>query len=228
MTTTTAATTGTSYLDSLRTTTKTASAGTRGSQSIDQAGFLKLLTAQMSNQDPTQPMDSNTMVQQLSQMTQTSGITEMNASLKALLAEYSGNRVGDAASWIGKSALTASTTAQALPNGGFAGQVTLPADAGTLGISLQDQTGATVWSETLTDQKAGTVEFGFDGKKADGTAVTGPLRVAVSATGKDGTVTPSVATWATVTGVSSPAGGSTAKIATSNGAVAPADVLSLS
>ncbi|WP_419827978.1 flagellar hook assembly protein FlgD [Sphingomonas sp.] len=226
MTTTTATSTN-SYLDSLKT-SSTATKKTTGSQSIDQAGFLKLLTTQMTSQDPTSPMDSNTMTQQLSQMTQTSGITEMNSSLKSLLSEITGNRVGDAASWIGKAALTTSSSAQPLADGSYQGEVTLPSDASAVSVELQDATGASVYSQSLTAQKAGTLDFSFDGKKPDGTSVTGPLKVVVSASGAAGAITPSVATWATVTGVQSPAGGASAQITTANGTVAPADVLSLS
>ena len=217
-----------SYLDSLRTSTTSATAKAAGSSSIDQAGFLKLLTAQMSNQDPTAPMDSSTMVQQLSQMSQTSGITEMNASLKSLVSEITGNRIGDAASWIGKAALVDSNVAQPLSNGGFAGQITLPSAATTVSLNLVDATGNTVHSETLSDQKAGAIDFAWDGKAADGTTASGPLKVVVSAAGSNGAITPAVSTWSTVTGVNSPAGGSSAQLVTTLGTIAPSDVLSLS
>jgi len=177
-------TTSSSYLDSLRTNSTTAAAAsTAGSDSIDQAGFLKLLTAQMTNQDPTAPMDSNTMVQQLSEMSTVSGITEMNTSMKSLVSELTSNRIGDAASWIGKAALLSSSTAQPLTNGGYAGEITLPSDATSMNVSLVDSTGKSVYTQTLGSQKAGTVDFAWDGTQTDGTTATGPLSVVVSATG---------------------------------------------
>ena len=227
-TTTAAGATSNSYLDSLRTTSSTAATTATGSSTIDQSGFLQLLTAQMTNQDPTSPMDTSTMVQQLSEMASTSGITEMNSSLKSLVSDIEGNRIGDAASWIGKAALVSSTTAQPLENGGYAGEITLPSAATSVNVSLQDATGATVYTQTLSNQAAGAVDFSWNGTKADGTTATGPLSVTVSATGSTGTITPTVATWATVTGVQSPAGGSAATLSTTLGTVAPSDVLSLS
>lgn len=218
-----------SYLDSLRTqSSANTAATTTGSGTIDQAGFLKLLTAQMTNQDPTAPMDTNTMVQQLSEMSSVSGITEMNASMKSLVSELTGNRIGDAASWIGKSALVSSTTAMPLPSGGYAGEITLPSDATTMNVNLVDSGGKSVYSQTLSGQKAGAVDFAWDGTQADGTKATGPLSVVVSATGASGAITPSVATWSTITGVQSPAGGSSASLSTTLGTVAPTDILSLS
>lgn len=221
----------TSSIDSLRSTTATSTgttAATTGSQSIDQAGFLKLLTAQMTMQDPTAPMDTNTMMQQMSTMSEVQGITEMNTSMSSILSEVQGNRIGDAASWIGKAALVSSTTAQPLSNGGYAGEITLPTNATSMNVSLIDSSGASVYSQTLTNQSAGAVDFAWDGTKSDGTTATGPLSVVVSATGSNGTVTPTVATWSTVTGVNSPAGGSSAQLTTTLGTVAPTDVLSLS
>lgn len=198
------------------------------SQTIDQSGFLKLLTTQMTQQDPTAPMDTSTMVQQLAQMSTVSGITEMNQSLKDLTTQLTGNRIGDAASWVGKKVLVSSSTATPLADGSYGGEVALPSDATSMSVSLVDSTGKTVYSETLNGQKAGLVDFSWNGKLPDGTQSTGPLKVVVSATGASGTITPDTATWATVTGVQSPAGGSDAAISTALGTVAPTDILSLS
>jgi flagellar basal-body rod modification protein FlgD len=220
-----------SYIDSLRAPGAASSSTpptTTGSTTIDQAGFLKLLTAQMTNQDPTAPMDSNTMVQQLSEMSTVSGITEMNQSMKDLVSEMTGNRIGDAASWIGKAALISSTTAQPLSNGGYAGEIALPSDATSMNVSLVDASGKTVYSQTLNGQKAGMIDFAWDGKLPDGTQSSGPLSVVVSATGASGAISPQVATWSTITGVNSPAGGSSAQLTTSLGTIDPTDVLSLS
>jgi len=228
---TTSTDTSNSYLNSLYGTSSSSSSSNTaatGSDTIDQAGFLKLLTAQMTMQDPTAPMDSNTMVQQMSQMSEVQGITEMNTSLQSLASEMEGNRIGDAASWIGKAALVSSSTAQPLSNGGYAGTITLPSAASSMNVSLVDGTGKTVYTQTLTNQAAGTVDFAWDGKLADGTQASGPLSVAVSASGTAGAINPTVATWATITGVNSPAGGSSAQLTTTLGTVAPTDVLSLS
>jgi flagellar basal-body rod modification protein FlgD len=161
-------------------------------------------------------------------MSTVSGITEMNTSLNSILSEVSGNRIGDAASWIGKAALVSSSTAQPLSNGGYAGTITLPSTATSMNVNLVDSTGKSVYSQTLTNQAAGTVDFAWDGTAADGTQATGPLSVVVSASGTAGTISPTVATWATVTGVNSPAGGSSAELTTTLGTIAPTDVLSLS
>jgi len=201
---------------------------TAAATTIDQAGFLKLLTTQMTQQDPTAPMDTSTMVEQLTQMTTVSGITEMNQSLKDLTTELTGNRIGDAASWIGKSALVSSSVALPLADGSYKAEIALPSNAISMNVSLVDATGKPVYTQTMSNQSAGMVDFNWNGKLSDGTTASGPLKVVVSAVGTSGVIAPEVATWTTITGVQSPAGGSAAMLSTALGAVNPTDVLSLS
>lgn len=54
-------------------------------QSVNQADFLKLMTAQVAAQDPFDPMDQTAMLGQLAQFSQVAGTAEMNVSLGQLL-----------------------------------------------------------------------------------------------------------------------------------------------
>ncbi|MFP5435608.1 MAG: flagellar hook assembly protein FlgD, partial [Alphaproteobacteria bacterium] len=82
-----------------------------GKSEMGQADFLRLLTAQMQTQDPFEPVNNAEMVSQMATITNSSGIAEMNATLKNLAADLGGTRLGDAASWIGKSMLVQSNIA---------------------------------------------------------------------------------------------------------------------
>jgi len=46
--------------------------------------FLQLLTTQLKNQDPTQPVDNSQMIAQLAQFSTLSNSTEMTATLKTI------------------------------------------------------------------------------------------------------------------------------------------------
>ncbi len=48
---------------------------------LDQSDFLQLMTAQLKNQDPTQPVDNSQYVSQMAQFSQVSGVTATNAKL---------------------------------------------------------------------------------------------------------------------------------------------------
>ena len=206
----------------------TSSATAKPNSQLDQTAFLKLMTTQLQTQDPFNPVDNTQMVAQMAQFSSVAGIAEMNASLKTLTDNLTGNRVSDAASWIGRSALVASDVATPLADGSYAGEVTLPNNADNVQINLVDANGALVHSETLGAQAAGTLAFQWDGKDAAGAVTaTGPLKVVVSATGTDGTITTSTNTWASINAVQSPAGGSSAQLVTALGLISPTDALRL-
>ncbi len=52
---------------------------------LDQGDFLRLLTAQLQNQDPTKPVDNFQYVQQMAMFAQVSGSTETNVKLSAVI-----------------------------------------------------------------------------------------------------------------------------------------------
>jgi flagellar basal-body rod modification protein FlgD len=51
---------------------------------LDQTAFLRLMTTQLKEQDPFNPMDNTQMVAQMAQFSSVAGISEMNGSLKAI------------------------------------------------------------------------------------------------------------------------------------------------
>ena len=63
------------------------SASTTSTSAVDeqQNRFLKLLTTQLKNQDPLNPMDNAQMTSQLAQMSTVSGIEKLNTTLNSLV-----------------------------------------------------------------------------------------------------------------------------------------------
>lgn len=59
----------------------------KGMGAMDATDFMKLLTTQLTNQDPTAPMDNSQMLAQMAQFTSLSNSTEMNSTLKAIAAK---------------------------------------------------------------------------------------------------------------------------------------------
>jgi len=221
--------TGNSYIDTLGAPSSSDKGATpKPNGALDQTAFLKLLTTQMQTQDPFNPVDNTQMVAQMAQFSSTTGIAEMNASLKNIAAGIAASRVGDAASWIGKSALVDSKTATALADGAYAGKVTIAEDATRVDINLVDSTGKVVYTGSAANVAAGDVPFYWDGKDADGKAVPGPLTISVSAKNTSAEqVATTTASWTTVSGVQSPASGAT-KLVTPLGNIDPTDAIQLS
>ena len=56
----------------------------KGMGAMDGTDFLKLLTAQLQHQDPTEPVDNSEMLAQMAQFTALSNSTEQTSTLKAI------------------------------------------------------------------------------------------------------------------------------------------------
>lgn len=194
-----------------------------GKSEMGQADFLRLLTAQMQTQDPFQPMDNTQMVAQMATITNSSGIAEMNATLKGLASQMSGSRLGDAASWIGKSMLVRSNIIAPDGNGQYTGQVSFADATSGASVDLLDGSGNVVKTIALGDRPAGDTNFYWDGKDESGNSIaTDALRIRVN-----GASPTRVASWATIAAVQSPADGSASKLITALGTYSPNDALSL-
>jgi flagellar basal-body rod modification protein FlgD len=202
---------------------------TKPAGAMDQTDFLKLMTTQLTTQDPFNPVDNTQMVAQMAQFSQVAGIAEMNKSLATIAAAMQPGRLTDAASWIGRSMLVQSDIATPLRDGAYAGEIDLPQGATDVSLALVDRNGAVVHSEQFGARGAGTLSFAWDGKGADGvTKATGPLRMVVTANGADGPLAPATATWTGIAGIQSPANGGATKLVTGLGLLSPEAAIRLS
>ena len=171
-----------------------------GSTTLGQNDFLKLMTAQLKNQDPFAPVDNTQMVAQMAQFSSLAGISEMNTTLQAIAAKLGSATQGDAMAYVGKTVLTAGSTAYPRSAGGLAGAVELAGDAATTTVSISDANGAVLRTLPLGAQDKGTFSFDWDGTTDSGApAGDGPFTitaVARDSAGKAVATTPLV--WAPV------------------------------
>jgi flagellar basal-body rod modification protein FlgD len=189
---------------------------------MDQNDFLRLMTTQLTTQDPFNPVDNTQMVAQMAQFSQVAGIAEMNRSLQTIATSLGSNRLSDAASWIGHSMLVESEVATPLRDGTYAGEFDLANAAEQVTVSFLDENGALVHSQTLGPQAAGSNSFSWDGKNEAGESVAGgPLRLVVNATVGGQRVVPPTATWTSIGGIQSPASGGASRLVTGLGLLAP-------
>ncbi|MEK1929065.1 MAG: flagellar hook assembly protein FlgD [Pararhizobium sp.] len=85
-------------------TTISSSSTDAASASLNYDSFLKLLVAQMKNQDPTEPMDSSEQIAQLATFSQVEQTIKTNTNLESLLARTS---LSEANAVIGKTVTSA-------------------------------------------------------------------------------------------------------------------------
>lgn len=193
---------------------------------MTQDDFLKLMTTQLTTQDPFNPVDNTQMVAQMAQFSQVAGIAQMNQSLQTIAASLGGSRLSDATSWIGHSMLVTSDVATPLRDGSYAGQFTLANPADQVNVNFVDANGAVLHSETLGAQSAGDVSFTWDGKDQNGATVAdGPVRVVVTATHAGQSSSAPTATWTSIGGVQSPSSGGATQLVTGLGLLDPSAAL---
>ena len=70
-----------------------AAPASRSQAELGTTDFLRLMTEQLKQQDPFAPTDNAQMVAQMAQMSASSGIAEMNASLKAIATQIADQTV---------------------------------------------------------------------------------------------------------------------------------------
>jgi flagellar basal-body rod modification protein FlgD len=175
-------------------------------QMLDQGDFLSLMTAQLKNQDPFEPVDNTQMVAQMAQFSSLAGITEMSSTLKAIADKLGGTSMNDALGWVGRTVLTEGDVAFARTTGGIEGGVELDGDA-RVSVTISAADGTVLKTVDLGDQKAGTTRFDWDGITQSGEpAGDGPFGITVSAKKGDATVAARPLVWSPVTSVSLVAG----------------------
>jgi flagellar basal-body rod modification protein FlgD len=144
------------------------SGGVTGAATLGGTDFLTLMLAQLKNQDPTSPVDSNTFLTQLAQLSEVQGITTLNTSFSALSSSLSSNQAMQASSLLGHQALVSSTTAQLASNGTVTGAVNVPQTTSAVVLSIADSSGNVVQTLGLGAQSTGLANFSWDGKEANG------------------------------------------------------------
>ncbi|MGG5808890.1 flagellar hook assembly protein FlgD [Falsiroseomonas sp. CW058] len=162
-----------------------AAAGAGPRLSADLGTFLTLLTTQLRNQDPTQPMDANQLTQQLVQFATVEQQLQGNRTLERLLTLQQAGQLAGAAALVGR---RVTVEGDRLPLQSGAAEVGLPAAgrARTARIEVSDAAGAVLRTEDVT-LAAGVSAWRWDGRDARGVQrPDGAYRVAVRGLGADG------------------------------------------
>ncbi len=130
--------------------------------------FLTLMLAQLKNQDPTSPVDSNTFLTQLAQLSEVQGINQLNTAFSSLTTSLSSSQALQASSLLGHQALVASGTATLSANGTVTGAVQVPQTTSQVVVNVASASGALVQQINLGPQATGLANFSWNGQASDG------------------------------------------------------------
>lgn len=175
-----------------------------GSSALGKDEFMKILVAQLANQDPTQPQDSSAFVAELAQFSSLEAQQNTVSNLNALMigqatanqtsaTAFIGKRVeyhGSNVSWDGKTPVVAPAT--------------LSAAATEVNVAIADSAGNVVRRLKLGPQKAGDLTVPWNGQDDKGKPVpAGNYTFQATATDPTGNAVPiNLNTEGTVSGVS--------------------------
>ena len=150
-----------------------ATSSSNGTSATDQTqNFLKLLIAQIKNQDPMAPMDASTMTAQMSQLNMVTSMSNMNTSMTAMLNQMQSVDFMNQASLIGHSPAVAGNTIS------FDGASPVILGANTANplssavATITNASGNVINSASLGALVAGMKNFAWDGTDASGNVVT--------------------------------------------------------
>jgi flagellar basal-body rod modification protein FlgD len=162
----------------------------------DQDKFMKLLVTQLQNQDPLNPMDNAAMTSQLAQLSTVTGINKVNATLESLRTDQATAQSMSALNLIGKGILvegkgielSSAKDADGVSTSSSVFGIDLASAAASVTINIQDKTGKTVRTMSMTNADVGTYPITWDGLMDDKktTAPDGSYTFTVTAT-NDGT-----------------------------------------
>ena len=172
---------------------------------LGEQDFLKLLVAQLQNQDPLAPQDNTQFVSQLAQFSTLQAAMGTNTRLDTITSQNQGAANTGVIGLIGKQATVKGSLVTAAGSG-FAVPVsfTLAATSATTNVSSQDSSGNVVRTIPIGAHDAGLVKTSWDGRDNAGNVLpAGTYAVSVQAKTQDGgTVSVAQETTGTVKSVS--------------------------
>lgn len=165
----------------------TASTTSATKNSLDKDGFLKLLVAQLKNQDPTSAsQDPNQMVQQLTSFSSLEQAQQTNSLLQGLQNQTSGLFQAQTASLVGKNVKVSGSSFN-LKSGQASTMALDLSSAANVTLTVRDANGNAVSILPQGHLSRGANTLAWDGRDASGNPMPdGAYKVDITATGDDG------------------------------------------
>lgn len=165
--------------------------------------FLRLLTTQLKNQDPLQPMDSSEFTNQLVMYSQVEQQIKSNEQLASLVSLQGNLQLQSALTYVGMDVRYQGDIFNYAGSGDYTFDYALPSDAKTTKINILNEAGEIVFTANgeLTGKKLHT--FKWDGKTSEGlVAPAGEYTIKVGANDAEGKpLEADIAVWGQVTGM---------------------------
>lgn len=148
---------------------------------LGQADFLRLLVAQINNQNPLEPQSNSEFVAQMAQFGTVDGVSKLNDSFSKLSSMMQSNQVLQASMLVGRKVLLPSDQAY-FDGENVSGSVSLTQPVSQVKISYMDSKGQLLHVQNLGDQPGKELNFNWNGVKDNGEKIPlGNVKVTVTA-----------------------------------------------
>ena len=148
--------------------------------------FLKLLVAQLNNQDPMNPLDNAQMTSQIAQINTVTGIEQLNSTVKGLVSQFASQQMLQGSAMVGRQVLVEGDSMAVNTETKTAyGALDLSASAASVKVQVLNASGKELGVVDLGSLQAGRVNFEWD---ASGHPDSGPLHFNVVATNGEANV----------------------------------------
>lgn len=154
---------------------------------LDRDAFLQLLTTQLANQDPLNPMEDKEFVAQLAQFSSLEQLNNISDSIADFKDAFARQETLSAINYIGKEILADGRSISKDGGSISSFSYTLPDTAERLYLNIFDTNGNIVRSITLPGRMPGEHQFAWDGMDHNGNALPdGVYSVSMTAEGRNG------------------------------------------
>jgi len=137
--------------------------------SLGQDDFLKLMTTQMTHQDPTKPMENGQFITQIAQFGTVSGIQDLQKSFGDFAGSINSSQALQATNLVGRYVSAPGAKGVLEAGGDIAGNINLTGSATSVKVAVTDATtGEVVQTLDLGGHSEGKVAFSWDGMNSNG------------------------------------------------------------
>ena len=148
---------------------------------LTQADFFALLTKELSNQDPTKPVDNNEMISQMTAFSTTDGVQQLNESFTDFASSMTSSQALQASSLVGRSVLVEDNVFGMNEGEAVKGKIVSDTAASNVNIYVENIAGEIIQTVPVGNLQAGGATFTWDGQTTNGeSAPAGAYRFRVA------------------------------------------------
>lgn len=153
------------------------------SGNLGQKDFLRLMVAQIQNQDPMQPSVNGEFLSQLAQFSTNDGVNKMQESMQQMANSLQSNQALQASALVGRKVLVNSGNLKLEAEGSPQTSLDIPTGMSNLTAYIYGEAGELLKTIPLGKPEPGFYQFGWDGMGEEGTRLAeGKYKVKVHGT----------------------------------------------